>query len=102
MLLSLIHRSLSSARTSASRAAETPIVRAWVHRNFSASNRRAKIENQWLHRGYDRRRHSDINRSTGRYFFAFTTLASAVSIFIMGNMRSEVQRLEYVSSQKEE
>ncbi|VEU40940.1 unnamed protein product [Pseudo-nitzschia multistriata] len=70
-------------------------------RNFSAHNRGSKRQNQWLHTGYDRRRHSDVNRSTGRFFFAMTTMASAISIFVMGNLKSEIE-LKALRSGKEE
>ena len=57
-------------------------------RSISTGNRRnkTKIQNEWLHThtNYDRKRHADVNRSTGGIFFVLSTAAAGVSIFIMG------------------
>ena len=50
----------------------------------STNRKKTKIQNQWLHTNYDRKRHADVNRSTGGMFFALSTVAAGVSVFIMG------------------
>mmetsp|Transcript_10903 Transcript_10903/g.23099 ORF Transcript_10903/g.23099 Transcript_10903/m.23099 type:complete len:82 (-) Transcript_10903:1331-1576(-) len=54
-----------------------------IRKNFATNNRR-KNQNQWLHAKYDRKRHADVNRSTGGIFFVTTTVAAGVSVYIMG------------------
>ena len=123
-LLPLMRRQLGSTRTAvfhgitsitSTTATTTATTRAMLvrGRNFSARSNRRRTntnpkKNQWMHTGYDRRRHSDVNRSTGRFFFFMTTLASALSIFVMGDFKSEIKRFEGTeatttgSSQKED
>mmetsp|Transcript_1007 Transcript_1007/g.2328 ORF Transcript_1007/g.2328 Transcript_1007/m.2328 type:complete len:125 (+) Transcript_1007:230-604(+) len=108
-LLPLMRRQLGSTRTTVfhgitsitATTMETTTTRAMMvrGRNFSASSNRRRTnrnpkKNQWMHTGYDRRRHSDVNRSTGRFFFFVTTMASAISIFVMGDFKSEIKRFE--------
>mmetsp|Transcript_13905 Transcript_13905/g.32387 ORF Transcript_13905/g.32387 Transcript_13905/m.32387 type:complete len:84 (-) Transcript_13905:1589-1840(-) len=50
----------------------------------STNRKKTKIRNQWLHTNYDRKRHADVNRSTGGIFFVISTAAAGISIFIMG------------------
>jgi hypothetical protein len=74
-------RPLVAARHNASHGMATRAIR-----NISASTRRkkTKIENQWLHTGYDRQRHAAVNRSTGSFFFVLSSVATGVSVYIMG------------------
>ena len=55
-------------------------------RNISTSNNRkkTKMQNQWLHANYDRKRHASVNRSTGGIFFLLSTVAAGASIYVMG------------------
>jgi hypothetical protein len=74
-------RPLIYARYPASHGVATRAIR-----NISTRNRRnkTKIQNQWLHTNYDRKRHADVNRSTGGIFFVISTVAAGVSIYVMG------------------
>mmetsp|Transcript_5757 Transcript_5757/g.11863 ORF Transcript_5757/g.11863 Transcript_5757/m.11863 type:complete len:83 (+) Transcript_5757:227-475(+) len=54
-------------------------------RNISNNNRnKTKLQNQWMHANYDRKRHASVNRYTGGFFFVISTVAAGVSIYVMG------------------
>lgn len=50
----------------------------------NGNRKNKKIQNQWMHADYDRKRHASVNRSTGGAFFVVSTVAGVASIYIMG------------------
>mmetsp|Transcript_6754 Transcript_6754/g.16479 ORF Transcript_6754/g.16479 Transcript_6754/m.16479 type:complete len:83 (-) Transcript_6754:1254-1502(-) len=73
-------RPLVSARCPVSRGVAMKSIR-----NISNNHRnKTKLQNQWMHANYDRKRHTNVNRYTGGIFFVISTVAGGVSIYIMG------------------
>jgi hypothetical protein len=59
----------------------------------SSSSRRGRRDNSpWLHTGYNRNRHANVNRATGSIFFVLTAVAGGVGTMLMSRSVKNIKK----------